>query len=468
MIELPAEPISTDTISTRTDIERVPLSELEAERLIGTICFKTGPPGVVGAELEWLVGDTVDPSSPVPFERVREILDRLRRMEAMPMAGLLTLEPGGQVELSTAPASDVAGCIAAATHDMAVLHEAFGADGLALTGHGLDLHRSPSRVLDLPRYAAMEEFFDRRGPWGRVMMCCTASVQVCVNAGLDDDTTSGFSFRWRLMHALGPVLVAAFANSPLRRGRPTGWKCTRQLVWSRLDPYRTRAPSGAEPCATVPVQDQQDPRQDMVRYALDADVLCLRQPHGEPWTVPTGLTFRQWLRGNGQPGIGPPTADDLSYHLSTLFPPVRARGHFELRMIDAQPGDGWIVPVALVAALADDPAAADAAMAAAEPVWYELGAAGVPPPERPPGSARSSLDGAIGPWLRAARFGPSDPVLAKAVTECFTAADSALVRSGVPEPIRAAVADFADRYPSRGRCPADDILDTIGIRKGQS
>ncbi|HYK33065.1 MAG TPA: ergothioneine biosynthesis glutamate--cysteine ligase EgtA [Streptosporangiaceae bacterium] len=432
------------------------------------MCFKTGPPGVVGAELEWLVGDAVDPSSPVPFERVRDILDRLKRPGAMPRAGLLTLEPGGQVELSTAPADDVAGCVAAASDDMAVLHEAFGAEGLTLTGHGLDLHRSPSRVLDLPRYAAMEEFFDRRGPWGRVMMCSTASVQVCVDAGLDDDTTSGFSFRWRLMHALGPVLVAAFANSPLRRGRPTGWKCTRQLVWSRLDPYRTRAPIGAEPCASGSAQDRQDPRQDMVRYAMDAEVLCLRRPDGQPWTVPTGLTFRQWLRGSGQIDTGPPTADDLSYHLSTLFPPVRARGHFELRMIDAQPGDGWIVPVALVAALADDPTAADAAMAAAEPVWYELGAAGVPPPRGTPGSTSAHLNGGAGPWLRAARLGPSDPVLGKAVTECFAAADAALARSGVAEPIRGAVADFADRYPSRGRCPADDILDTIGIRKGQS
>ena len=420
-----------------TDVDGLPLSEPEAERLIGTICFKTGPPGVVGAELEWLVGDAVDPSSPVPFERVREILDRLKRTDAMPRAGLLTLEPGGQVELSTAPAGDVAGCVAAARDDMAVLHEAFGADGLTLTGHGLDLRRSPNRVLDLPRYAAMEEFFDRRGPWGRVMMCSTASVQVCVDAGLDNGTTSGLQFRWRLMHALGPVLVAAFANSPLRNGRPTGWKCTRQLIWFRLDPYRTRAPVGAEPPAAQP---QQDPRQDMVRYAMDAEVLCLRQPGGQPWTVPAGLTFRQWLRGSGQ---GPPTADDLTYHLSTLFPPVRARGHLEMRMIDAQPGDGWIVPVALVAALADDPAAADAAMAAAELVWHEAS-----------------------PWLRAARLGPSDPIFAKAVTDCFTAADAALARSGAPEHVRSAVADFADRYPSRGRCPADDILDTV--RKGQS
>ena len=68
------------------------------------------------------------------------------------------------------------------------------------------------------------------------MMGSTASVQVCVDAGRACAGTSGFRFRWRLLHAIGPVLVAVFANSPLRAGRPTGWKSTRQAVWARLDP----------------------------------------------------------------------------------------------------------------------------------------------------------------------------------------------------------------------------------------
>ena len=73
------------------------------------------------------------------------------------------------------------------------------------------------------------------------MMGSTASVQVCVDAGRESGGSTGFRFRWRLLHALGPVLVAAFANSPLRAGRATGWKSTRQSVWARLDPGRTRA-----------------------------------------------------------------------------------------------------------------------------------------------------------------------------------------------------------------------------------
>ena len=326
------------------------------------------------------------------------------------------------------------------------MREAFRDAGLVLAGSGLDPFRPPRRVLGLPRYAAMEEYFDRRGHWGRLMMCSTASVQVCVDAGRDDDGLSGYAFRWRLLHALGPVLVAAFANSPLRRGRPTGWKCTRQLIWSRLDPGRTLAPAGAEPLGRT-TGKAAPPRPDFARYAMDAEVLCIRRADGQPWTAPAGLTFRDWLRGRG--GWRAPSADDLSYHLSTLFPPVRPRGHFELRMIDAQPGDGWIVPVAVVSALADDPVAADLAMAAAEPVWHQ-----VVPRARAAPPARLAA-----PWLRAARQGLADPVLAAAAGRCFEAAAAALDRSAATPSVVRAVTDFADRYVQRGRCPADDVLD---------
>ena len=457
-----------------------PLSETAAERHIGAICFKTGPPGTIGAELEWLVRDSADPNLAVPFDRIQQVFDSLNRPGVLPGAGLLTLEPGGQVELSTAPAKDLSDCIAVTSGDLEVLHEAFWDAGLVLTGRGIDPLRRPNRLLELPRYAAMEEFFDRDGHWGRLMMCSTASVQVCVDAGLDDDGTSGCAFRWRLLHALGPVLVGAFANSPLRRGQPTGWKCTRQLVWSRLDPGRTRSPAGAEPqgpAASLPaVTGSEEAREHWVRYAMDADVLCVRNPDGQPWTVPAGLTFRDWLRGSGQtraPGRqdadvpAPPTVNDLDYHLSTLFPPVRPRGHLELRMIDAQPGEGWIVPVSVVAALTDDPVAADAAMAATEPVWQNGGSgrgeAAPVPRQLPSGRGRETS-----PWLRAARLGLADPVLARAAQRCFEAASAALARIDAPAAAKTAVEDFAERYVQQGRCPADDILDSIAHLEGQS
>jgi glutamate--cysteine ligase len=429
-------------------------TEAEAEAQVHGICFKTGPPVRVGVELEWLVRDRRDPALPVQAEQVAATLagfgpkghsddegysghapQSVRyQFPFLPSGASLTVEPGGQLELSSAPAATLGELLEVTGRDLAALRDAATAAGLELCGYGLDPLRPPRRLLDLPRYAAMEKFFDREGPWGRQMMCGTASVQVCLDAGDDGASQSSYRARWRLLHAIGPVLVAAFANSPLRDGKPTGWRSARQQVWANMDPGRTRAP-------TPPAADG-DPRDSWAAYALDAELMCVREPESQDWTAPPGVTFRDWLRDGSSGSLRAPTAQDLDYHLSTLFPPVRPRGHMELRMIDAQPGDGWIVPAAVVTALADDQRAADAALAAAEPVWD--------------GSA-----GTQDPWLRAARYGPADPLISRASKQCFAAAAAALARSGAPAPIRQAVADFTERYVLPDRCPADDQLDGV-------
>jgi glutamate--cysteine ligase len=123
VIKLPADTTSAGLAGADTEAAGDadgPLSETDAERRIRAICFKTGPPGTIGAELEWLVRDSSDPSLTVPFGRISEVLDHLERPGALPGAGLLTLEPGGQVELSTAPAKDLSECVAAAGDDLAV------------------------------------------------------------------------------------------------------------------------------------------------------------------------------------------------------------------------------------------------------------------------------------------------------------------------------------------------------------
>ena len=91
-------------------------------------------------------------------------------------------------------------------------------------------------------------------------------------------------------------------------------------------------------------------------------------------------------------------------------------------------------------------------MAAAEPVWHQRA------PRPAVGGLPGALPGPAGPWLRAARCGPGDPVLARAGLACFEAADAALGRLRAPAAIRQ-VTDFADAYVLRGRCPADDMLE---------
>ncbi|GGU58206.1 ergothioneine biosynthesis glutamate--cysteine ligase EgtA [Streptomyces lavendofoliae] len=409
-----------------------PLAEDEAEDLLRCICFKTGPPRTVGVELEWFVHDLGSPRLRVTPDRLRTAFGVLR---TLPLRSALTFEPGGQLELSSPPAGSLMECVTTVSADLTAVRTALAAHGLTLTGAGTDPWHPPrDRLLRQPRYDAMETYLDRTGPAGRAMMRDSASVQVCLDAGHEEPGPLGFERRWRLAHLLGPVLVAAFANSPVLHGRPSGLRSARQGLWADLDPVRATAPD-----------TRREPRAAWAAHVLDAPVMCVRGGDGDgtgdgPWAVPEALTLREWLR-SGWPR--PATRGDLDYHLTTLFPPVRPRGHLELRMIDAQPGeDGWIVPLAVTAALFDDPVAAEAAYRVVEPL------AGVAPAAAPP--PRDAL------WRGAARDGLTAPALREAAVACFALALRALPRRGASTAVVDAVAAFHERHVLRGRCPADD------------
>ncbi|MCX4985085.1 ergothioneine biosynthesis glutamate--cysteine ligase EgtA [Streptomyces sp. NBC_00572] len=402
------------------------LTEAEAEDLLRCICFKTGPPRTVGVELEWLVHELRDPRLPVRPPRLAAALDTVR---SLPLVSALTFEPGGQLELSSRPAGSLMECLDSVAADLRAVRSALGPLGLALSGYGVDPWHAPrGRVLHEPRYDAMEAALDRTGPAGRAMMCDSASVQICLDAGHEEPGPLGYHRRWRLAHLLGAVLVAVFANSPLHGGRRTGWRSTRQALWTDLDPRRALAPT-----------PDGDPRAEYAAHVLDTPVMCVRADEG-PWDVPEGLTFRDWLR-TGLPR--PADADDLRYHMTTLFPPVRPRGHLELRMVDAQPGaDGWMVPVAVTTAVFDDPAAAETVYRAMKPLAERAGVAPAP---------RNPL------WLAAARDGLTDPELHSAALAVFATAMEALPRIGASEEVRRAVAAFHERYVIPGSCPADEL-----------
>ncbi|WP_329042314.1 ergothioneine biosynthesis glutamate--cysteine ligase EgtA [Streptomyces sp. NBC_00178] len=408
-------------------VDATPLGEEEAEDLLRGICFKTGPPRTVGVELEWLIHDREHPEAALSPERLTAAADAVR---ATPLDAALTFEPGGQLELSSQPAGSLMACVGTTAADLVSVRDTLGRAGLVLSGLGVDPWQPPRRLLQEPRYAAMEAALDRSGPSGRAMMCTSASVQVCLDAGEEEPGPLGYGRRWQLAHLLGAVLVAAFANSPFREGRRSGWRSTRQALWTDLDPHRSLAP-----------QSRLGPRHAWTAHALDTPVMCIRED-GAPWGVPVGLTFREWIRGGGP---RPPVRADLDYHLTTLFPPVRPRGHLELRMIDAQSGtDGWLVPLAVTAALFDDPEAAETVYRTVKPLAETAGLAAAP---------RNPL------WTAAARDGLSDPELAAAAAACFATALEALPRIGADAHVIDTVAAFDERYTARGRCPADDLVD---------
>ena len=363
----------------------------------------------MGAELEWMVTRDADPAEVVPVAELSALVD-----PAMLLGGSrFTLEPGGQVELSSAAAHNLTALCRDLTHDVDHLVDVLGSAGLSLVPAATDPHRAPVRQLRTSRYDAMAAYFDTLPhDLGRVMMCSTAAVQLNLDAGAD---AAEIARRWRLLHLLGPPLVAAFANSPLRAGRPTGWKSTRQAVWQGMEPRRTHAPVGADPAAA------------WADMALAAPVMMLRTAVG-PWRTVPGFTFGEWLEGRAD-GVARPTVDDLVYHLSTLFPPVRPRGWFEVRYLDAQATPWWPVPVAVLATALDRPELHEGLQEVCEPL--------------------------SGAWLVAARWGPADRVLAATATAVFDAVTPQIDDGR----LRALVDAYRDRYLARRRCPADDRLE---------
>ncbi|MGH9025061.1 MAG: glutamate-cysteine ligase family protein, partial [Acidimicrobiia bacterium] len=175
--------------------------------------------GRVGLEIEWLPRLMDDTTRVAAHETVRHTVDT-----AGPGPGgcASTFEPGGQYELSSPPLSGVTAATTALGADAIHVGTALAEAGVALIGLGLDPVRTSGRVVDSPRYAAMEAYFDAGGAAGRTMMRSTAAIQV--NLDLAAPGGGSPAARWQLAHALGPVLAAAFANSPFENGRPTGWR----------------------------------------------------------------------------------------------------------------------------------------------------------------------------------------------------------------------------------------------------
>jgi len=330
-------------------------SREEAEGYVASICFKHGPPSRLGVELEWTVHQRADPSRPVATAELAAALGAHAPSTLTPDSTHLplshgshvTVEPGGQVEISSPPHTSVSRLLSTVDDDIVALDDLLSAADLVRGHTGIDPHREPRRLLQVPRYAAMQSVFDGLGPDGAVMMCSTASAQVCLDAGEADDVAT----RWLASHSVGPAMVALFANSDRFSGCETGWASS-----------RLRSTFGTCPPFTEPPLHDGDPAANWASLAMAAPVLCVRRG-GECWDSPPGLTFGDWADGRH---TTPPTYDDLDYHLSTLFPPVRAKGYLEVRYLDAQPSETWHHPVLLLSALMSDPATVDRAIEVTE------------------------------------------------------------------------------------------------------
>lgn len=362
-----------------------------AEAYISKVCFKQGPPALIGVELEWLTAlddgtrPTLSALSAALGVHSPRSLDPRSPALTLPGGSIVTVEPGGQVELSSSPCTSVSRLEPMLDADSRLLRDLLADAGITILAAAADVDRAPERLLTLPRYCAMETRFTTIGPYGKLMMCSTAAAQVSVDAGRD---RAEIGARWRMLHVIGPAFVAAFARSPKLAGAPAGnWVSQRMRTWLELDSSRT------DSTRTI-ASDTADPIAEYARWALDVPLLCI-QGVTQNWEAPAGTTFAHWLDDPDVVGR-PPTYGDLEYHLTTLFPPVRACGHLEIRYLDAQPDGQWAVPAAAFEALLSTPQLVARAT--------EIGAE------------------TAGRWLDAARVGLADRDLRTAATELLNLA----------------------------------------------
>jgi glutamate--cysteine ligase len=325
----------------------------------------------------------------------------------LPDGGRITFEPGGQIEISSAPnvsLSALATSLRATVRTIA----AAAAPGVELLSLGIDPSTPVEDVrpqLDADRYRRMLLHFDRIGPSGARMMRQTASFQVCVDGGENPGMT------WQVLNALAPYMVAIFASSSQYAGAETGHRSFRRHVWGTLDPRRTGL-----------LGIQRDPIAEYLEFALDAPAFLLPDVDGR------AAPFRYWLER------GTCSAADWCTHLTTLFPEVRPRGYFELRSADAVAPEWYAVPLVFVAGLVYHSPTLDV-------VADRLGA---PDP---------SL------LVRSGRAGLSDPAIARVAPELCDLALAGCTSLGAAfadDAATAAAAEYFDRYTRRGRSPADD------------
>ncbi|MSQ02543.1 MAG: glutamate--cysteine ligase [Myxococcales bacterium] len=236
----------------------------------------------------------------------------------------ITLEPGGQVELSGAPFRRLGDLAAEVRRNRGLLYELAEGHDLHWTACGLTPYAKIDEIAFVPkgRYAMMRDFLPAHGDLAHWMMKGTCCVQV----NLDFDSEEDCARKFHTSLDLAPLNMALFANSPLAEGRDTGWLSYRGHVWSRVDPRRTGFP--------IEVRDAYS-HESWINYLLDAPMMFVRRDGG--FFPSGGATFRQWMSDGLQGSF--PTAADWAAHQTTVFPEVRVKRTLEIRSADAVPVD---------------------------------------------------------------------------------------------------------------------------------
>ena len=240
--------------------------------------------------------------------------------------GSISLEPGGQFELSGAPLHCLQETCEEVHDHLAQVREIGDRLGIGFLGLGFNplWERSDIPVMPKGRYKIMRDYMAKKGNLGRDMMLRSCTVQVNLDFGSEADMVH----KLRTSLALQPIATALFACSPFTEGKPNGYKSFRSEIWRDTDPDRT----GMLPF----VFEKGFGFEQWVDFALDVPMYFVYRD-GIYHDV-SGESFRDFLAGrlSKLPGQKP-TIMDWSDHLTTIFPEVRIKQYMEMRGADAGP-----------------------------------------------------------------------------------------------------------------------------------
>jgi glutamate--cysteine ligase len=287
---------------------------------------------------------TVHEHRPVPYagtRSIRALLDGMRDllgwepiMEGENIIGMfdvtgggaISLEPGGQFELSGAPVETVHQTASELMAHLAQLREVAKPLGIGFLGLGMTPNWKRSDMPKMPkgRYRIMTDYMPKVGKYGLDMMYRTCTVQ----ANLDFSSEADMVKKLRVSVALQPVATALFANSPFTEGKPNGFLSFRSEIWRDTDNAR----AGMLPFA---FEDGMG-FERYVDYALDVPMYFVKR--GDKYIDVAGKSFRDFFAGKlaELPGERP-TISDWANHLSTIFPEVRLKRYLEMRGADGGP-----------------------------------------------------------------------------------------------------------------------------------
>jgi glutamate--cysteine ligase len=284
---------------------------------------------------------TLEGRQPVPYDGARGIGALLEGMQLLlgwePImenghiiglydvtgGGAISLEPGGQFELSGAPLENVHQTQSELMAHLAQVREIATPLGIGFLGLGMTPSWSRSQIPVMPkgRYKIMTNYMPKVGQYGIDMMYRTCTVQT----NLDFSSEADMVKKLRVSLALQPVATALFANSPFTEGKPNGFLSFRSEIWRDTDNAR----AGMLPW----VFEDGMGFERWVDYALDVPMYFIVR--SGDYIDMTGLTFRQFLQ-HGYQGHRA-TIEDWSDHLTTLFPETRIKRYIEVRSADSQP-----------------------------------------------------------------------------------------------------------------------------------